>query len=226
MNATPRLAVIFDMDGVLIDSYEAHFQSWLAMTDETGRAMTQQEFDRTFGHTSREVIADVWPEKGFTAKQIAELDRKKEEVFRRLLDEDFPEMPGARKLLHDLAAAGFALAVGSSGPPENVQMTIDRLEIRPLLGAVVTGADVVRGKPDPQVFQIAAARLGRSPDECVVIEDAPDGVKAARAAGMAVVALSSTGRIRSLLTAADLIVGSLEELSPDRLREVIQQRPS
>jgi beta-phosphoglucomutase len=222
MSATD-LAGIFDMDGVLIDSYQAHFQSWLSVAEDTGRGMTQLEFDRTFGHTSREVIAEVWPEKGYSDEQIAALDRKKEAAFRRMLSDDFPEMPGARSLLNALAAAGFALAVGSSAPPENVDMVLDRLGIRPLLGAVVTGADVTRGKPAPEVFQIAADRLARPPQQCVVIEDAPDGVKAALAAKMAVVAITSSGRRREWLLEADLIVDSLEKLSPERLREVIEQ---
>ncbi len=224
MNPADTFAAIFDMDGVLIDSYQAHFQSWLAVANDTGRPMTRDEFDRTFGHTSREVIASLWPDKASTPEQIAVLDRKKEEAFRHILSQNFPEMPGACDLLQALAAAGDSLAVGSSGPPGNVAMVVDRLGIRPLLGAVVTGADVKRGKPDPQVFQIAAERLHHPPSRCVVIEDAPDGIRAALAAGMAVVAIASAPRSRDLLSAADLIVDSLTELSHDRLHQVIQRR--
>lgn len=222
--SSTAVAAIFDMDGVLIDSQEAHYQSWLAVADQTSRAMTREEFIRTFGHTSREVIPQVWPERHFTADQIAALDRHKEEAFRRILAQDFPEMPGARALVQALAANGFAVAVGSSGPPENVALTIERLGIGPLLGAVVTGADVTRGKPDPEVFLRAAERLGLPPAQCVVIEDAPDGVKAAQAAGMAVVAITSSGRSPELLRAADRIIASLAELSPEGLRALVAAR--
>lgn len=217
-------AAIFDIDGVLIDSYQAHLQSWQALTEDTGRAMTEEEFTRTFGRTSREVIAAVWPEKQFSDERIASLDRKKEAAFRDMITRDFPAMPGARELIRSLHEAGFDLAVGSSGPPQNVEMILERLGVDLWLQAVVTGADVERGKPDPQVFQIAAERLAKPPEQCVVIEDAPDGIRAGHAAGMAVVALVSTGHDRQSLSHADLVVDALEELSPQRLRKLIQQQ--
>ena len=226
MSSSATLAAIFDMDGVLIDSQEAHYQSWLAVADQTGRTMTREEFVHTFGHTSRQVIAEVWPERGFSPEQVAAIDRQKEEAFRRILAQNFPAMPGARALLEALAAEGFALAVGSSGPPENVALTIEQLGIGPLLGAVVTGTDVTHGKPDPEVFRKAGEKLGVPPSRCVVIEDAPDGVKAGRAAGMAVVGMTSSGRPRELLSQANLIVDSLQELSPARLRSVILGSPA
>ena len=122
-------------------------------------------------------------------------------------------MPGAEGLLQSLFDAGIALAVGSSGPPENVDLTLDRLRKRPLFAATVHGMDVTRGKPDPQVFLLVAQRLGIPPQHCVVVEDAPLGIAAAKAGGMASVGLASTGRSRSLLAAADLTVDRLSELS-------------
>jgi beta-phosphoglucomutase len=223
MSKKNHSGAIFDMDGVLIDSYWAHFKSWQALADDTGRAMTEEEFARTFGRTSREVITEVWPDKRFSSNEVAALDRKKEDAFRRLIEEEFPAMPGAKELIHRLSDEGFDVAIGSSGPPENVQMVLDRLAVAGLVQAVVTGADVRRGKPDPQVFQVAAERLGKHPGQCVVVEDAPDGIRAARAAGMAVVGLASTGRDRQALSFADLVVDSLEELSPQTFRELMER---
>ncbi len=224
MGSEKDAAAIFDMDGVLIDSYWAHFQSWQSIAEDTGRAMTQEAFARTFGRTSREVIPTIWPEKQFSSDEIAALDAKKEKAFRRILEKEFPAMPGARELVNSLDLAGFAVAVGSSGPPENVEMAIDRLGIRHTVHAVVTGADVHRGKPDPQVFELAAARLDHQPQRCVVFEDAPDGVQAGHAAGMVVVALVSTGRDKQSLSHANLVVESLEELSPQTLRDLIERK--
>ena len=133
-------------------------------------------------------------------------------------------MPGGLELLAGLHAAGFRLALGSSAPPENVELVIERLELGRWLDAVVTGRDVTRGKPDPQVFLLAAERLGVPPARCVVIEDAPVGIAAARAAGMAAVALASTGRTRESLAAADLVIDRLDELSPERLRRLTDRR--
>ncbi|NLY00982.1 MAG: HAD family phosphatase [Rhodopirellula sp.] len=221
MDREHEAAVIFDMDGVLIDSYLPHFRSWQTLGRETGRVMTEAQFAATFGRTSREVIRQLWPEQQFTDEQVAELDARKEEAFRKIIDDEFPVMAGAPELIASLVAGGFRLGIGSSAPPANVEMVIDRLGVRHLIGAVVTGADVERGKPDPQVFLLAAARLGLRPACCIVVEDAPDGVKAGHAAGMAVVALVSTGRSRELLSKAEYVVDTLQELTPQRFRDLI-----
>ena len=115
------------------------------------------------------------------------------------------------------------MAVGSSAPRENVTAAIDRLGVRDWFDAVVTGSDVQRGKPDPQIFLVAAERLGVPPARCVVIEDAPVGIAAAAAAGMACVGLASTGRTRETLSKAQLVVDSLSELSPEVLRQAIER---
>ena len=217
------LAAIFDMDGVLVDTYHAHFRSWQEMAVSQGLRLSEEEFARTFGRTSREIIAHFWGKDRDDDAQIAALDRRKEGAFRRIIADDFPAMPGAVDLLHALYEAGFRLAVGSSGPPENVQFVVDKLGVGDLLAAIVTGEDVARGKPDPQVFLLAAERLHVVPARCAVIEDAPAGVAAADAAGMASVGLLSTGRTRTDLVAAGAIVRSLSEISPAMLRELIAQ---
>jgi beta-phosphoglucomutase len=219
-----RLAVIFDMDGVLVDSYQAHFLSWRIVAASHGRSMSREEFEAGFGRTSREIIAALWPASVSSDEDIARLDAEKEAAFREILADDFPAMPGVESLLESLHAAGFALAVGSSGPPENVDLVLDRLGKRSLFGAVVHGMDVTRGKPDPQVFLLAAERLGVPPRHCAVVEDAPLGIAAAKAAGMASVGLVSTGRSRAILAAADLVVSSLGKLPPATIRSLIASR--
>lgn len=221
---TRSYAAIFDMDGVLVDTYHAHYQSWLAMAAAEGFSFTEEEFAKTFGRTSREIIAHFWGRGRLSDEEIAAMDEQKEAAFRRIIAEKFPAMPGAVELLESLHQAGFALAVGSSGPPENVELVVDKLGVRNLLGAVVTGRDVTRGKPDPEVFLLAAKRLGVAPACCVVVEDAPAGIEAARRAGMAGVGLASTGRTPEDLAAADLVAERLDELSPEKLRELIDHR--
>jgi beta-phosphoglucomutase len=218
---TSPYAAIFDMDGVLVDTYRAHYRSWLEMAAPEGLHFSEAQFAPTFGRTSREIIAHFWGRDRFDDRQIALLDARKEAAFRRIIESEFPAMPGVDELLARLHAAGFKLAVGSSGPPENVEMVLERLGSRGLFEAVVTGADVARGKPDPQVFLAAAERLGIPPARCVVIEDAPAGVEAAHAAGMASVGLLSTGRTPADLIAARAMVRSLDEISPQMLRDLI-----
>src|SRR4051794_24461987 len=108
----PPLAVVFDMDGVLVDSYCAHWESWQFMADELGKGLTEEQFVSTFGRTSREIIAEHWGADALTPVEIAEFDKKKEALYREIVSRDFPIMEGAVELVHDLHEAGFRLAVG------------------------------------------------------------------------------------------------------------------
>ena len=217
----PQLGVIFDVDGVLVDSYHAHFESWQRMGATLGRSLTDAQFVRTFGRVSREIIAEHWGADALTPAEIAAFDQQKEALYREIVATNFPAMTGAAKLLRELHDAGFRLAVGSSGPPENVALAVEKLGAEQLFDARVTGADVKRGKPDPQVFLLAAERLGVAPGLCAVVEDAPVGVAAANAAGMASIALLSTGHTAESVCAARLIVQTLGELTPERMTALI-----
>lgn len=214
-------AVIFDVDGVLVDSYDAHLRSWREVLAERGLAMSDAEFAQTFGRTSREIIARFWGDDVDDATARA-IDDRKEALYRDLIRSAFPAMDGAVALIDELRAAGFVLAVGSSAPPENVVLTLECLGRRDAFAAMVTGRDVTRGKPDPQVFQLAAERLAIPAPSCAVIEDAPAGIRAAVAAGMTSVALAGTAPPATLAEAgAHATVDSLRELSAERLRRLI-----
>ena len=217
-------AVLFDVDGVLVDSFEAHFQSWLRLAEKNGFSFTREDFTATFGRTSRDIIAALWPVDHLDAEQIRSLDDRKEALFRGLVAADFPAMDGAAELIDALVEAGFRLAVGSSGPPENISLVLQRLGREKAFAAVVTGMDVTAGKPDPQVYLLAAERLNIEPERCAVVEDAPAGIAAARAANMASVGLASTGRTVQELRQADLVVHCLRELTPQVIHELIDQQ--
>jgi beta-phosphoglucomutase len=222
--------VIFDMVGVLVDSYDAHYQSWRDVAATEGFDLKEDDFARTFGQTSREIIRAHWPVKNLDDTSIRAIDERKEAAFRRLIAHSVPVMDGARELIAALRSAGFKIAVGSSGPPENVFLALECFGGPPRFDAIVTGMDVERGKPDPQVFLLAARRAGVEASRAVVIEDAPPGIEAARRAGMAAVALVSTGRTEDDFRTVnpDLIVHSLRDLTPLRLRQVLSEsvRPS
>ena len=216
-------AVIFDVDGVLIDSYDAHFESWKRLTAEYGREYTEAEFVAGFGRTSREVIREQWPEEFQSEEAVRDLALRKEIYYREIVEADFPAMPGAQELIEALAAAGVPIAVGSSGPPPNVDLVVRKLGAESFIRAKITGDDVTRGKPNPQVFLLAAERIGMAPSRCVVLEDAPVGVAAARAAGMKVVGVVSTGRTEADVRGADLIVRAPAELSPEKLASLFEE---
>ena len=184
------LGVIFDMDGVLVDSYWAHFEAWNRMLARHGVAMTREQFAETFGQTNRDIIPAMW---GARAGNDADTwGDEKEADYRDIIRENFPEMDGAGELIASLAAAGFLLAIGSSGPPDNVAAVLAASPGCEHIAATVDASDVTRGKPDPQVFLKAAEKLGLAPSHCAVVEDAPAGLDAARGAKMAAIAITGT----------------------------------
>jgi beta-phosphoglucomutase len=219
---SPQYAVIFDVDGVLTDSYAPHFQSWRRMFAELGVEFTDDQFRQTFGRTNRDIFAELYRGE-MTDERSRELGDLKEQYYRQIIARDFTPLPGAVELIDALHAAGFKLAVGSSGPPENIALTLEKLGRADRFTAAATGADVERGKPDPQVFLIAADRLGVPPERCAVIEDAPQGVEAANRARMTSIAVLGT-TTREKLAHAKLVVESLNELSPQRIAELINER--
>jgi len=214
-------AVIFDMDGVLVDSYQAHFESWRQTARDHGLDMTEQQFAGTFGRTTREIITALWGD-SVSGNGVGQWDDQKELAYRNILAADFPEMHGAHELLGALHEAGFKLAIGSSGPPENVELVLQRLG-SDLFSAAVTAVDVTHGKPHPEVFLKAAAKLQVAPINCAVVEDAPAGVQAARRAEMVAVALTGTAPREELAREAHLVVDSLDELSPEIITSLISR---
>lgn len=216
-------AVIFDMDGVLVDSYEAHFEAWKRLAGRLGQSISEAQFAAVFGRKNRDIIKTLWGD-DVPEDEIEALGNWKEDQYREILRENFPAMDGAAELLDALKAAGFALAVGSSGPPENVAVVLDRLGREGLFDATVTGDEVRTGKPDPEVFLKAAEKLGVRPRCCAVVEDAVAGLEAARRAGMTPIALVGTAPRETLAERAALVADSLRDLSPEVIGALIDPK--
>ena len=187
VNASATIGVIFDMDGVLVDSAEAHFQSWQRLGRQQGVQLTQEQFSATFGRQNRDIIPLLFGEVSEPA--LREMADRKERIYRDLIRAHPPIVDGAIDLVVSLHEAGAQLAVGSSGPRANIDLILEAMGVRDQVRVVVSSDDVSRGKPDPQVFSMACDRLGLPSRHCVVIEDAPSGVEAARAAGAHCVAV-------------------------------------
>ncbi|MCB9852283.1 MAG: HAD family phosphatase [Phycisphaerales bacterium] len=204
-------AVIFDMDGVLVDSYAPHLESWRVLAKEIGAEISDEQFDHTFGRTSRDIIRmlfDVTDD-----DRVRAYDERKESLYRDIVRDNVPEMPGATALLERLATKGITLAVGTSGPRENINLVCDGLGWNELLRVRVTGADVTHGKPDPEIFLQGASRLGVAPDKCVVVEDAPAGIEAAKRGGMRCIGLTSTHEANAL-SEATRVVDAIADVWP------------
>jgi beta-phosphoglucomutase len=210
---TNGLGVIFDMDGVLVDSYAAHFQSWKSAAQRYGLDMREEDFKATFGRTSRDIIRNLWGDK-FNESKIAEFDEVKEADYRGILKVKLPVMAGAEELIAGLHEAGFKLAIGSSGPRENIAVVAAGLKHGKFFEAMTNGGEVKHGKPDPEVFLLCAKKLAIEPMRCAVIEDAPAGVEAARRAGMFSIGLLGTAPREVLAKHAHIVVAHLQELTP------------
>lgn len=215
MTTPSSFGVIFDMDGVLIDSASAHFHSWQLLAREHGTTVAQEQFTATFGRQNRDIIPLLFED--VTPDRLRLLADRKEAIYRDLIREDPPIVDGAVALIRDLHAAGVRLAVGSSGPRANIDLVLRALGATERIQVVVSGDDVSRGKPDPQVFTLAATRLGIPANRCVVVEDAPVGIEAAQAAGARTVAVSIYHPAESF-PHADFVASRLAELSVDRLK--------
>lgn len=213
------MAVIFDMDGVLVDSCWQHYESFRRLAAEEGIDFPPERFTALFGRTSRDIIHAVWGT-DLTDAAVKAIDHRKEVVCRQILKEDFRPLPGVVDCIDALDEAGFLLAVGSSGPPENVALVLEGLGRADRFAARVTGSDVTRGKPDPQVFLMAAERLGIAPARCAVIEDAPAGVQAALAAGMTAIAITGTADEQALAR-AQLVIRAFRDLAPETVARLI-----
>lgn len=219
--SVPDFGVLFDVDGVLIDSYAAHLTTWQICCQRHGRECTEAQFAAGFGRTSREVIRDTWPNPP-SDEEIAAFDEEKEQLYRELIATDFPFMPGAIELLDALAERGIPMAIGSSGPPKNVAVAIERLNAQDLIRTVITGADVIRGKPHPDVFLKGAVGLGIPPSRCIVLEDAPPGIEAALAAGAKCLGVVSRGHTWDQLHRAhDRVMNDLSEVTPEWLQRIV-----
>ncbi|HKQ50571.1 MAG TPA: HAD family phosphatase [Phycisphaerae bacterium] len=214
----PPIGIIFDMDGVLVDSGAAHLESWQRLAREIGAGdIPDERFTAVFGRTSADIISAVLGPK--TPDEIRRLDDRKEAIYRDLIRGHVPVMPGAHDAVRRLHSAGMRIAVGSSGPRENIELVCAEMGLHPYLSGIVTGRDVQRGKPDPQVFQLAAERMHLEPSRCIVIEDAPSGIEAAHRAGMSCIALTGSHPAERL-DHADKVIESLSALTPDVVHAV------
>ena len=204
-----RLGVIFDMDGVLVDTGWAHRQAWYDLAAKEGLAMSDEFFRRTFGMQNAAILPMLRP--GISAEDLERLSDLKERRYRDIIRAHLELAEGAEALLKVLRRHGFRLAIGSSAPPENLDVFWHELSLSEYFDARVTKEEITESKPSPQTFLKAAEKLGLKPECCAVVEDAVPGVQAARAAGMPVIAVTTT-RQRDDLTLADRVVDSLSEL--------------
>jgi beta-phosphoglucomutase len=217
-------AAIWDVDGTLVDTAELHFRAWVALAAELNKPFTRADFAATFGWRNPEIIPKLFGTH-YTDREIAALGNRKEDLYREAARAGVALLPGVRELLEGLHAAGFRQAIGSSAPRRNLDLILELTQTARYFNAIVSMEDTQKGKPDPEVFRLAAQRAGVMPARCVVLEDAPVGVQAARAGGMRCIAVAFVGHhSRETLqrAGADLVVPSLVDVSVSTVQQLLE----
>lgn len=213
MTTGGRKGVIFDLDGVLIDTGQFHRQSWYDLAGEEDFQMSDELFYSTFGMQNYQIIP-LLVRRDLTVEDIERMSEWKESRYRELISGKLTLQEGARGLIDELKSNGFLLAIGTSAPQANLAFMLEHTGVDDCFDAYVTGEEVSNSKPAPDTFLKAAEKLSLTPGRCLVVEDAVQGVQAGKKAGMKVVAVCTT-RGREDLEEADLIVESLGELKAD-----------
>jgi beta-phosphoglucomutase len=222
MSASAQVGVIWDVDGTLVDTAELHFQAWRELAGELHKPFTRADFAATFGRRNPEIIHQLFGNE-YGEAEVAALGDRKEEYYKAAARLGVELLPGVRALLEGLHAAGFKQAIGSSAPRGNLDLILGITQTARFFDAIVSMEDTQRGKPDPQVFQVAAQKLGIAPERCVVLEDAVAGVQAAKAGSMKCIAVAFVGHHPedSLRRAgADRVVKTLEQVSVATIQEL------
>ena len=213
-------AVLWDMDGTLVDSEEFHWISWQRALAKEGIVITPEQFLSTFG-TRNDSILHQWLGAAATQERMERIANAKEELYRDLIRrEGISPLPGVAHWVRHLHQEGWLQAVASAAPRENIVAVLEALSATHVFQGIVSAEDVRQGKPDPEVYLAAAARVGVSPERCIVVEDAVAGVEGARRAGMRSIGVNHEG----VHLPADIVVPSLEFLDSNAFDKLLEDK--
>jgi len=216
---TVARAVLWDMDGTLVDSAEYHWQAWRETMSREGSPIKREDFLATFGQRNDSILKR-WLGARATIESIRRIGDAKEALYRKYVREKgIAALPGALHWVKVLHSEGWKQAIASAAPRANIETILDGLQAAEYFQAIVAAEDVHRGKPDPEVFLVAAGKLGVHPARCIVVEDAQHGIEAARAAGMKSIGVSPSGNFLP----ADIVVRSLDLLDADTFPTLLDE---
>lgn len=205
-------AVLWDMDGVLVDTGAFHFSAWKQTFEKLGIAFNNEVFRKTFGMTNAGILEWISGSKP-KPEEVARISQMKETLFREFVRGKADLLPGVRMWLRQFQAWEIKQAIASSAPPENIDVLVEELNIRKYFDALISGSELP-GKPNPDIFVKAAYAVRTQPENCVVIEDSIAGVEGAKRAGMKCIAVTTTNPA-SALKRADFILDHLGKMSKD-----------
>jgi beta-phosphoglucomutase family hydrolase len=211
-------AVLWDLDGVIADTAEYHYQAWRDVLGKRGVEFSQGDFMQLFGQRHDTIIRFSLGDR-LPKEELDVITEEKQQNYRRRVADNVIPMPGAIDLIKSLKEHGIKSAIASSAVPENIEIILRGLGIEDCFQAIVHGMEVKEGKPSPQIFLLAAKKLKVKPGNCVVIEDAIAGVAAAKRAGMKCVAVTNSHPKNSLKN-ADIVVNTLEKVGIGDLQKL------
>ena len=214
-----RKAFIFDLDGVIVDTAKYHYLAWKELANQLGFDFTPEQNERLKGVSrvrSLEILLDIGKVHLEDDEKSKYLKEKNEQYLQYIAKMDHTEiLPGIDDLLHYLKLNKIPFSLGSAS--KNARLILEILDLIGLFDAIVDGNDVSTAKPDPEVFLLAAEKLGVQPEECIVIEDAQAGIEAANKAGMTSIGIGDA----TVLHEADFILNNTNELTIDFVQELI-----
>lgn len=205
-----KKTILWDMDGVISDSYSFHFAAWKETFAKRSIKFTKEDFTNLFGSRNDFIITSIMGQH-LPERDVKIMVQEKEDTFRRKATGRIKPFPGVVSLLTALKKGNFRLGLVSSAPKENIDLALGELDLAGIFSCIVFGQQVSESKPSPQIYLLAAERLEATPSDCVVIEDSPLGVKAAKIARMKCLAVTNTHR-RENLQEADTVVDSLQNV--------------
>lgn len=204
-------AVIFDLDGTLVDNNEFHLKSWMKYIAGLGRVISEEEYNANInGRTNHDAAEYIYGRK-LTKEEGAFFALEKEAVYREMYAPHIQPVPGLLEILERLQQKEIAMAIATSGIQPNIDFLFEHIPIKKFFSVIVNSAHISKGKPDPEIYLKASALLDVRPHNCLVFEDAVVGIKSAKAAGMEVIALSTTHPAEDL-EIADRIIKDYREL--------------
>lgn len=214
-------AFIFDMDGTMVNNMAWHCKAWVEFFRDEGVEVAEEEFMRLAGKTTRELIT-TFIGRPVTDEECRQYAAQKEFLYRYMYRPHIKPVPGLRQFMRDARAKGIKIAVATAADPKNIEFTLSNLKVKDLLDAVAGASEVKYGKPEPDIFLLAASKLGVEPAECIVFEDAEMGLEAASRAGMRAAAVV-TGHTREQLQAMNGATWVIADFNDPQARALLKK---
>ncbi len=215
-----EVAVIFDLDGTLIDNNSFHIKAWQEFYKKRNRSLTEDEYKQHFnGKTNADVLAYVF-EQPLSIEENDRYTNEKEDLYRKIYEPNIKPVKGLLNLLQQIKNAEIPMAIATSGIKVNIDYMFEHIPIQHYFKEVIYSKDIKKGKPDPEIYFITAKKLNVSPENCVVFEDAVAGVQSAKAAGMKVIAITTT-HTPPELKLADKLIDNFEKISITDITELL-----